>query len=115
MTKSQKNYLYQAVKKHRSTCKKAESHFRRDMLNKLLTIEANNPKLFWKTLKDMKEWGRDDKDPSNCIPPEKWASYFKTLLNSPKDQKLDMLVHDTIFIPEMDGAITGKELSDTIN
>ena len=63
----------------------------------------------------MKEWGQENKDPSNCIPPEKWVTYFKTLLNSPKNQTLEMPEHHKIFIPEMDGVISEKELSEAIN
>ena len=77
-------------KKHKSTCKKAESSFRRMLLDKLLSVERKNPKQFWGLIKNMKEWGKETSDPSTNITPDRWFSYFKKLLNTPVVQPLDV-------------------------
>ena len=103
-------------KKYRSACKKAEAQFRRKVLNKLLSIEIENPKMFWNTLKQMQGWGREKRDPSTLIPPDKWATHFKQLLNSKLTQDLPTIesMGSTIFDPHCDRRITLKELSDVL-
>ena len=105
--------MISARKTYRKACKDAESYYRKNMLNKLLAVEADNPKQFWKMIKNMKEWGQETPDPSNSIQPEDWRSYFTTLLNTPKG-----LLHapsfQNLYIPAMDNRISEKELQDVI-
>ena len=101
-------------KEYRRTCRNAESSFRKTMLNKLLSIESNNPKQFWKLIKNMKEWGQDSQDPSDCIPSTTWEEHFRTLLNSPTSQTLELPIHQKLFIPEMDRRISERELTEAI-
>ena len=72
-----------ARKNYKKACKTAETDQRKLLLDKLLN--ADDPKEFWKTMKDMKGWGREIEDPSKCISPNTWAEYFKKLLNSSKE------------------------------
>ena len=105
--------LISARKGYKTTCRKAEANLRKDMLAKLL--EMNDPKQFWKLIKNMKDWGQERQDPSNSISPDKWNNYFKTLLNSPKDQQLEIPKEHNLFVPETDSKICMKELKEAIN
>ena len=100
-------------KEYKKTCKKAEINFRKKLLNKLLSIEASNPKQFWGLVKKMKEWGRESQDPSTNIPPDRWVSYFKNLLNTPNALPLEVPGLKQ-FIPEMDGKISLTELTEAV-
>ena len=72
--------------------------------------------MFWNTLKQMQGWGREKRDPSTLIPPDKWATHFKQLLNSKLTQDLPTIesMGSTIFDPHCDRRITLKELSDVL-
>ena len=72
-----------ARKKHKKACKAAETDYRKHLLDKLLN--ADDPKEFWKTMKNMRGWGREIEDPSMCIAPSTWTEYFSKLLNSSKE------------------------------
>ena len=76
-----------ARKEYKKTCKQAESKHRKELLDKLLN--ADDPKEFWKMMKNMQGWGRETEDPSTCIAPKTWEEYFKTLLNSTKTQTME--------------------------
>ena len=72
-----------AQKSYKKACKGAEAKFRETVVGKLLELSLTDPKGFWKTLKDMREWGRQKPDPSDNIQPDTWKEYYKTLLNKP--------------------------------
>ena len=59
-----------AKKAYKKTCKEAESNNRKILLDKLLNAE--DPKEFWKRMKNMQGYGKETEDPSNCIPPKTW-------------------------------------------
>ena len=105
--------LTSARKGYKTTCRKAEANLRKDMLAKLLAM--NDPKQFWKLIKNMREWGQERQDPSNSISPDKWKDYFKTFLNSPKDQQLEIPKEHNLFAPETDSTICINELKAAIN
>ncbi len=67
-------------KLYKKTCREAEAENRRHTLNKLLTTD--DPKKFWKMIKDMRGYGRETADPSDSIAPDTWEEYFKELLNA---------------------------------
>ncbi len=67
-------------KLYKKTCREAEAENRKHILNQLLTTD--DPKKFWKMIKDMKGYGRETADPSDSIAPNTWKEYFKGLLNS---------------------------------
>ena len=85
----QKRYLI-ARKDFKKKCKEAESQFRSKLQNKLLSVEPNDSKQFWKILNSMRQWGRQIPDPSDSIPPDKWMTYFKDLLNTDEKQDIDI-------------------------
>ena len=72
-----------AKKVYKKTCKEAESQNRKVLLDKLLN--ADDPKDFWRKMKNMQGYGRENEDPSSCIPPSTWEEYFKGLLNTKKE------------------------------
>ena len=76
-----------ARKKYKKICKEAEANHRKDLLDKLL--HADDPKEFWRMMKNMQGWGRETEDPSSCISPKTWEEYFTTLLNTPQDKGLE--------------------------
>ena len=75
--------LIGARKAYKKTCKEAESHHRKALLDKLLNAE--DPKDFWRKMKNMQGYGRETEDPSCCIPAKTWEEYFKKLLNTEND------------------------------
>ena len=96
-------------KEYKKTCREAEKQARNKLLSKLLEVEANDPKEFWKILNSMRQWGKEKPDPSDSIPPDKWSTYFNQLLNTNKSQKFK-LDDQLPFDPELDGRITLEEL-----
>ena len=102
-----------ARKEYRRTCKEAEKFSRKQLLERLLEIDATDPNEFWRTLNKMRQWGKEKPDPSDNIPPDRWSTYFIQLLNINKTQKLEI---DNVlpFHPEMDGKITMEELKNKL-
>ena len=41
----------------------------------------NNPKLFWKIVTEMNNWGKKSTDPADKIPAQDWENHYKKLLN----------------------------------
>ena len=72
-----------AKKIYKKTCREAESQNRKVLLDKLLN--ADDPKDFWRKMKNMQGYGRENEDPSSCIPPNTWEEYFKGLLNTKRE------------------------------
>jgi exonuclease III len=54
-----------ARKEYKKTCKEAESHNRKVLLDQLLN--SDDPKEFWRRMKNMQGYGRETEDPSSCI------------------------------------------------
>jgi hypothetical protein len=101
-----------AYKAYKKACKEAEASFRGKVVEKLLELSTTDPKGFWKTLKDMREWGRETPDPSDSIQPESWKEYYQTLLNktSTKPFKLPL----GASTPDLDRPLMLKELESVI-
>ena len=96
-------------KEYKKVCRRAEATLRASMVEKLLN--ENDPKSFWKMIDKMKGWGREETDPSICIPRERWIEHYKKLLNGPEPENLS--AHYTAgpkFSP-----ITDKELEEAID
>ena len=70
----QQQYLV-ARKDYKKKCREAENQCRQRLLNKLLQVEAQDPKEFWKILDKMRHWGKEKPDPSDNVPPDKWSAY----------------------------------------
>ena len=49
------------------------------MTAKLLEVEKNDPKAFWNLVKKMRNWGKQNNDPSKSIPPSEWLYHFQEL------------------------------------
>ena len=73
--------VFHARKIYKTACKNAEAKIRQVLLQKLLDLSESDPKEFWRTLKKMKEWGREKPDPSESIPADTWWTYYEKLLN----------------------------------
>ena len=109
----QQQYLV-ARKDYKKKCREAENQCRQRLLNKLLQVEAQDPKEFWKILDKMRHWGKEKPDPSDNVPPDKWSAYFTQLLNNKNSQKLQIDSTKLPFDPEMDGRIQMEELKTTL-
>ena len=109
----QQQYLV-ARKDYKKKCREAENQCRQRLLNKLLQVEAQDPKEFWKILDKMRHWGKEKPDPSDNVPPDKWSTYFTQLLNNKNSQKLQIDSTKLPFDPEMDGRIQMEELKTTL-
>ena len=99
-------------KEYKKACKAAERKLREKVVNKLMDIRETDPKLFWDTLKKMKEWGRETPDPSESIPPETWKDYYQKLLNKSTAKPLE--ISQGCSDPELDRPIELKELKEAI-
>ena len=77
--------LINARKEFKSICKKSEKRFRDKLSNKLLEAESANPQEFWKTISQMRNWGKPAKDNSEGIPPREWHAYFTELFRNKED------------------------------
>ena len=70
----------------RKLCKrctrKAEKQYKDEMTNKLLEIENQDPKAFWKLIDNMRKWGETSKDSTDTIHQSKWHNHFPKLLNN---------------------------------
>ena len=51
------------------------------MTNKLLQIEENDPKAFWRMINDMRNFGTGTKDACDNVKPSNWYEHFNKLLN----------------------------------
>ena len=106
----QKTYhLITSRKDYKKACRTAESSYRARLLTKLMNIGAEDPKKFWNLLKEMRNWGKEEKDPSDNIPPDKWREYFTKLLNS-DSEPLSIDETYNLHVPEMDRIISLEEL-----
>ena len=66
---------------YKKVCRKAESAGRQKLTKKLIEIGQNDPKLFWKTIKQMNNWGKKKNEPTDDISMQAWMNYFENLLN----------------------------------
>ena len=100
-------------KMYKKACKAAEANLRDKVVNKLMDISETDPKLFWDTLKRMREWGRETPDPSESIPAETWKDYYQKLLNKSSAQPLERPSGCTED-PLLDRPLQLKELQEAI-
>ena len=95
---------------YKKVCRKAESAGRRKLTAKLIEIGQNDPKLFWKTIKQMNNWGKKKNEPTDDISMQAWMNYFKNLLNDDNPPNNASHSGPRTFEPILDGRITRKEL-----
>ena len=107
-----KQKALKAYKSYKKACKAAEAKFRETVVEKLLSLSVTDPKEFWRTLKDMREWGRKSPDPSDNIQPETWKEYYGKLLNKGTTKLLKAPVGGSS--PELDRPLLLKELLQAI-
>ena len=100
-------------KLYKTACKNAEAKLRQVVVHKLLELSESDPKEFWRTLKTMREWGREKPDPSESIPADTWQTYYKSLLNKASAKPLEAPPgrHD----PILDSPLQFKELTEVIH
>ena len=83
------------------------------MLN---TIEGKNPKVFWKLIKKMQQWGKSDDGNDSALPPKSWLEHFQSLLNDGEDatsdhiRELETLENSRPFFSELDFRIENNEI-----
>ena len=86
-------------KVYRRTCRVSEGECRRRITEKLLSLENENPKHFWKILKGMQEWGDKTTDPSSSIAAKTWEKYFKKLLKTNGQDHLETETQKAVSTP----------------
>ena len=72
----------QTRKLYKRCTRKAEKQYKDEMTNKLLEIENQDPKAFWKLIDNMRKWGKTSKDSTDTIHQSKWYDHFAKLLNN---------------------------------
>ena len=83
--KSLQEILHGTKKQFKKVCRESENKVRRELTNKLLSVEKKNPREFWNLVNKMKNWGNANSDMSDNIPPSEWMSHFQSLLNDGHD------------------------------
>eukprot|EP00112_Aurelia_sp_Birch-Aquarium-sp1_P021061 Seg5571.1 transcript_id=Seg5571.1/GoldUCD/mRNA.D3Y31 product="putative RNA-directed DNA polymerase from transposon X-element" protein_id=Seg5571.1/GoldUCD/D3Y31 len=106
-------------KEYKRYLRKAEKEYKVDMTNKLLNVEQRDPKLFWKLIKEMRQWGKTNTDDTVSIKNEDWYTYFKNLFapTSNDDKELVERLKSLENIPsftELDYRISELEISKCI-
>ena len=67
--KGKKQNFVQARTEYKKVCRWAEARSIKLFVTKLMEIEQSDPNLFWKTIKKMNNWGKEQSDPSDDITP----------------------------------------------
>ena len=100
---------------YKKMCRKSEAESRRKLTKKLIELGQNDPKLFWSTIKEMNNWGKEKTDPTDDISTESWIKYFKNLLNDSRKASTDGAHSGPgTFEPVLDSRIKLKELQDAL-
>ena len=79
-----------------------------------MEIGQSDPNLFWKTIKKMNNWGKEQTDPSDDITPNKWIDYFQDLLNDRNTGSADAPRGFHTFDPLLDRRISVNELREAL-
>ena len=66
---------------YKKACRKAEKEFRNYLRGQLQNFDKYDPKHFWKIIKKMNKWGKQQHDPVDDISAGRWKTHFKVLLN----------------------------------
>ena len=101
---------------YKKICRKSEKSYRHHLTKKLMEIGQNEPKLFWKIVNQMNNWGKKQTDLVDKIPPDKWISYFKELLNDKRHtmNKAETFEFDPTFDPILDSNLSSLELREAL-
>ena len=114
--KTKRQQFLKARAEYKKICRKAEKAYRHHLTDKLMEIGQNDPKTFWIIINRMNNWGKEQIDPADNIPTEKWISHFEGLLNDKNVTKSYSNIHTEIntFDPILDSRISDKELLEAL-
>ena len=81
-----------------------------------MNIGKNNPRGFWELINKMNNWGKETREPSNNITPEKWKKHFLQLLNNEERVNTEISIYKSFdtFDPILDSRFTLKEMREAI-
>ena len=101
---------------YKKICRKSEKCYRQKLTQRLMNGALENPRVFWKIIKEMNNWGTNKIDPADIIPLQTWEKHFKELLNekNKSDKHVSASIETKTFDPILDGIITGKELREAL-
>ena len=97
---------------YKKTCRKAEKEYRISLTKQLMHIGKNDPRTFWNIIDKMNKWGNEKTDPAESISPKRWNEHFTKLLNSSKNNKVNILETESTFEPILDSRITPQEIKE---
>lgn len=111
---------YSVRKRYNSLIKKQKREYRNKLVLILNDQFNNDPNKLWKTLKDLKSMGDNDRNNNKCnINPTKWLNHLANLIGTKPDiseqrskevsEELKQSTHQ-YNIPTLDNPITGKEI-----
>lgn len=92
-----KNNFFKTKKTYKKLVKRTTFQFKNDLLDKICSLESNNPKDFWKLVKNRKSMDLTANTSNADIPPIEWHKYFsdlnkdKCMSNNLKAMKLKLL------------------------
>ena len=109
-----KQKFLKARTEYKKVCRRAEAKSRKQLVTKLMEIGQNDPKLFWRTIKKMNRWGKEQTDPSDGITPKRWIDYFQDLLNDTNTGLADFPRGFQTFEPILDKRISVNELREAL-
>ena len=99
---------------YKRTCRNSEKLYRSNLKKKLIDVGMNNPKLFWKIVTEMNNWGKKSTDPADKIPAQDWENHYKKLLND-SGPNVDIATPAMkTFDPTLDGIVTKIELQNAL-
>ena len=106
------NYLT-CRKRYKRCLKRAEKQFKNHLLDKLLALENENPKEYWKIVGKMRCWNCEKSDPVDAIKTHRWIKHFETLFGKDSSSHLDEC--KSVVFNELNFHIKQQEISSAIN
>ena len=108
------------TKIYKRLVKKCKYKYEQDIIKRLTDIEKSNPREFWKSFKQLKDFDKSHKE--NPIPPSEWVTHFHSLLNIKPQIDSSLKLHIETFLSsnvnifnELNYRITNVEISCVIN
>lgn len=90
-THTQRMLFFQRKRELRQIIKRKKRMFRQNILDQLNDMSDNNPKQYWKLIKELKELDSNSGNGTSPITPEEWFKHFSKLLFTDKQSTCSQL------------------------
>ena len=110
-------------KTYKKLVKFKKNQFKNDQIEKIQSLESNNPKEYWKLVETLRSATTNKTESQSNIYPEEWFTYFKTLnnpqtgVNNPFDEGVEFFTthsdkFSSVYIKCLDKPFDDKKLKD---